>query len=145
MCDRFWSKVDKSDGCWIWKAAALKPPSIGYGVFWYQKRLQGAHRVSWQLSNGPIPRGMFVLHKCDNPVCVNPDHLFLGTQADNMADRKTKGRFGGLQVPQAKLNEQSVRIIRASNEVGPVLAKRFGVTRGVINRIKRHEAWAHVR
>jgi hypothetical protein len=91
--ERFWQHVDKSDTCWNW-TASTKP--FGYGRFvtrnHYKQKEELAHRVSWELHYGPIPQGMFVCHKCDNPPCVNPEHLFLGTGDDNMKDRNSKQR-----------------------------------------------------
>lgn len=86
--ERFWAKVEKGPDCWEWKAFRNK----GYGKFTYNGRMYLAHRLSWILTNGPIPDGLGVLHSCDNPPCVNPDHLFLGTQLDNMRDASNKGR-----------------------------------------------------
>lgn len=80
---------EPNSGCWLWIAAA-KPP--GYGVIGVNGRCSSAHRVSWQLHNGPIPRGMHVCHRCDVPACVNPDHLWLGSHRENMADMVAKGR-----------------------------------------------------
>ena len=86
----FWDKVDKSDnGCWLWIAAKNEH---GYGCFRYRNVLYKAHRVAWEQVNGTIQNDKFVLHRCDNPSCVNPLHLFLGTQLDNMRDMLNKGR-----------------------------------------------------
>ncbi len=86
---RFWSHVDKSADCWVWTGSK----SDGYGKCRFQTKFQNTHRVSWKLANGEIPDGMCVLHKCDNPPCCNPDHLFLGTKLDNARDCIAKGRF----------------------------------------------------
>src|SRR5688500_2653189 len=87
--DRFWPKVQKSDGCWEWTGA--KQPA-GYGNFYFRGVVQLAHRVAWELANGPVAVGQHVLHRCDNPRCVRIEHLFLGTHADNMRDMLSKGR-----------------------------------------------------
>lgn len=93
LADRFWPKVRKSDGCWEWTRATT---THGYGKFSVATAVwDRAHRVAWKLTNGPIPDGMFVCHHCDNPLCVRPDHLFLGTHGDNMRDASTKGRMPG--------------------------------------------------
>lgn len=88
--ERFWAKVDKGDGCWEWTGGRA---NRGYGhVEPVRGQNRSAHRVSWELTNGPIPDGLWVLHRCDNPPCVRPSHLFLGTHADNMRDMEAKGR-----------------------------------------------------
>jgi hypothetical protein len=104
-----------------------------------------AHRAAWELTNGPVRNGLFVLHRCDNRACVNPAHLFLGTHDDNMADMVSKGRQArGSVNGRAKLTEESVREILAVPTQGRVLAKRFGVTPQCISRVRRGHAWAHV-
>lgn len=91
--ERFWEKVEKLTDCWVWTAGT---DDKGYGRILNKRKEHGgetrAHRLSWILHNGPIPTGLYVLHKCDNPPCVRPDHLFLGTNLDNMRDMKEKGR-----------------------------------------------------
>src|SRR5229473_531412 len=93
LVERFWSKVRKSDGCWEWIAGKHR---FGYGIIrdgGRGSRMRTAHRISWEFHNGSIPAGLWVLHRCDNPQCINPDHLFLGTQFDNMTDAARKGRI----------------------------------------------------
>lgn len=91
--DNFEKKFEKTEGCWEWKAAKTRQ---GYGQFGYRGQMRGAHRVAYELYISLIPYGMQVLHICDNPSCVNPEHLRLGTNADNVEDRKLKGRSARL-------------------------------------------------
>lgn len=114
---RFWSFVQKqASGCWHWVGALSQDDGggvEGYGMFWFGGRAQRAHRLAWVLLRGPIPKGMVLRHKCDNPRCVNPDHLEPGTQMDNVRDmlereREAKGEKNGA----AKLTEAQVRAIR---------------------------------
>lgn len=92
---RFFDKVDKTEGCWFWKAARRGK----YGVFEYKGKTIDAHRVSWEIHNGIIPEKLYVCHTCDIPLCVNPDHLFLGTHSENMIDAYKKGR---LKIPNGR-------------------------------------------
>lgn len=88
---RFWAKVVKSEGCWLWTGFKK---STGYGVrSWKNRRGERTHRIAWMLERGEIPPGLHVLHHCDTPACVRPDHLWLGTHAENMKDGHEKGRF----------------------------------------------------
>lgn len=91
--ERFFKKISKNQvtGCWDWTACIRS--KFGYGGMRFQGKLQDAHRVSWQIHFGPIPDGMYVLHTCDRPICVNPDHLYLGSPRDNVMDAINKGRF----------------------------------------------------
>jgi hypothetical protein len=102
---RFWAKVSKGDGCWIWTGS--RNPK-GYGRLNTGNRVRLAHAISWELSHGAVPDGLWVLHRCDNPPCVRPDHLWLGTAADNTADMVAKGRqrFFGLGRSRLARNER---------------------------------------
>lgn len=153
LADRFWSKVDRSggqDACWEWKASRR---GLGYGQFAYPGRSpQKAHRVAYELESGPIPDGLGVLHKCDNPPCCNPRHLFLGTNADNMADMVLKGRqrspgYRGEGHHQARLCEADVLAIReraAQGETGKTIGPDYGICPEHANRIIRRESWKHL-
>ena len=92
--ERFWNKVDRRDpfSCWVWKAASA---TNGYGRFKFRGAMQRANRVAWWLTHGPVPKGLWVLHHCDNKLCVNPSHLFLGTPTDNVLDMVKKNRHEG--------------------------------------------------
>lgn len=124
----------------------------GYGAFWFGRKRVGTHRVAWLLCNGPIPSGLHVLHRCDTPACVNPDHLFLGTHQDNMRDRDAKGRCGargqrGEKCPSHKLRLDDVTEIRRMVAAGAqqtVLAARFGVHKATINDLVLRKTWAHI-
>ena len=88
----FWERVEKTPGCWFWRGATSTQGGYGYYIAGHMGRKQRAHRVAWELTYGPIPEGLVVMHLCDNPICVNPDHLELGTQADNVEDMRWKAR-----------------------------------------------------
>ena len=147
--ERFEAKFTKSEGCWEWNAYKDR---VGYGTFRIAERHQMAHRVAYQLYVGEIPAGLCVCHHCDNPRCVNPAHLFLGTQADNMRDRENKGRgvFPGLSGENhgsAKLTEAQVIEIRAKYGEGARqvdLAKEFGVTQSIISMIVCGRVWTKI-
>lgn len=116
--DRFHAKYipEPNSGCWLWDGCIT---SAGYGRMRVGGRPSLAHRASYEMHVGPIPPGMLVCHKCDVPGCVNPQHLFLGTQRDNMADMKSKGRAStGERHPRAKLTDFEVATLRAQFATG---------------------------
>lgn len=142
--DRFEEKYipEPNSGCWLWTASLV---ANGYGHWWYLGRNERAHRASYLIHKGPIPQGMYVLHKCDTRCCVNPEHLFLGTHQDNMDDMAVKGRTAkGCRQGFAKLTDQAVRDIRDSDLYGWQLADIYGVAKSVIDKARRGETWKHV-
>lgn len=160
---RFFAKVEKlatEAGCWIWMSATR---GHGYGSFAFNKKCVGAHRLSWEMENGPIPNGMAILHCCDTPLCVRPDHLRLGTQLDNIEDRERKGRGNisvawekSLTVPRhkgednasSKLTNELVLRIRETHALGGVTQKQlsqgFKVSHSLINQIILRRIWKHI-
>lgn len=146
---RFWEKVDKSagpTGCWPWIASQF---TDGYGHFRNSNKTVRAHRFSWQLHNGQIPEGLLVCHKCDNPLCVNPTHLFLGTPADNMHDKAAKGRQPrGEMCGRFGLTAEQVLEIRSKHKVGGIsqaqLGRDYGVSRNQIGAVVHRRQWRHV-
>lgn len=164
----FWDRVEKGDGCWRWTG---KPSSAGYGrVGVGKRRVVFAHRRAWELTHGPVPDGMCVLHRCDNPICVRPDHLFLGTRGDNARDMASKGRAHLQRRPhamagdkhwsrqkptlvrrgedhhQAKLAAADAVAIRnafADGATHAALAAQYGVSEGTIGFIVKGTTWKH--
>lgn len=147
LLERFnekWITIPET-GCYWWTSVIVQ----GYGHIRKNGKWVKAHRVSYELNKGKIPKGMNVCHTCDNPMCVNPDHLFLGTQKDNMHDKVKKGRaFTGDQKGAnngaAKLTESDIRDIRKSQGSCKELAIKFFTSPMNISLIKRRLAWAHV-
>lgn len=150
--DRFWSRVLKSSGCWEWGGGRS---SRGYGAILVGGKQMGAHRVSWKIHFGSIPKGLWVLHKCDNPPCVRPDHLFLGDASSNAKDAFEKGRRvsppcdrRGIHNAAAKISSGDVVMIRrlyANGLTQAEIAKRFGL-RSItsVSNILRGRTWAHI-
>lgn len=136
---RFWDKVALGEQCWVWTANVNHR---GYGRVLYRGKVQQAHRVAWEMVHGPIPDGLFVLHHCDNPPCVNPDHLFVGTHSDNMVDAVRKGRHARAKVTEADVRD--IRTARASGEGVRALARRYRVDPKTIRDLLGHENWKHV-
>lgn len=162
---RFMAKVQITDGCWLWSGART---GARYGELRVDGRPATTHRLSWTLFVGPIPDGLCVCHHCDTPPCVNPAHLFLGSKADNNADKCRKGRrrggggYGdrngrrthpestvrGERQHAAKLTAETVREIRdacASGEAQWVVGERYGVSQAAVWAVVRRKTWAHVK
>ena len=161
----FWGKVAKSDGCWEWQGTIK---TDGYGAVVVSRKQYLAHRYAWALTNGPIPDGMFVCHHCDNPRCVRPDHLFLGTALENNRDKMAKGRYGivgwewargenhwsrrlpthttaGVKNSHAKLTPEQVLSIRQQHTrrwgARKRLAQQYGVSTSTISHIWSGATW----
>lgn len=145
--DRFWSRVDKGGdgGCWLWTGSKFKS---GYGQIGPRRKDRLAHRVSFANERGAIPGGMSVLHKCDVRACVNPDHMFIGTQSDNMRDKTQKGRqLNGVDMHQTKLDDFDILFIRSWLRLGYTqesIAAAFCVTRENVHYIGARKTWKHV-
>lgn len=141
------AKVNKTDDCWVWTAG--RTPK-GYGAFYPHRRHQvAAHRWAYEHFVGPIPDGMYVLHSCDNPPCVNPDHLSVGTQRDNIQQciergRLTRANQKGAANPRARLTDDDVRAIRDDPRTATAIASDYDMGLTAISRIKRRQSWAHV-
>lgn len=135
-------EVDAVSGCWLWVGSIMHK---GYGVLQFDGRTERAHRVAHILFVGPIPEGLCVLHRCDVRSCVNPDHLWLGTIADNNRDKKEKGRESrGVDHWSAKLFPAAVRDIRDKRMSQGAYAKIYGVTRFAVGLAQRRQTWRHV-
>lgn len=137
LVTRFWSKVDKSESCWLWTGAKLR---TGYGSIRINNKAERAHRVAYELSVGKIPHGMLILHSCDNPLCVNPAHLRVGDKMENTKDALERGQhvFGERHFA-CKLSFSDVTTIKAALSVGVTgryLSKKFNVSEGIISSIK---------
>lgn len=144
--NRFWARVRKSDDCWEWTSGF---DHFGYGRMHVKGSVVDVHRLSWALANGPIPEGMCICHKCDNPPCVNPSHLFLGTDADNIHDRDAKGRTQrGMRRTSAKLSDGDVIEIRRAYADGEgnqhELGRSFNVTQQTIWSVVHRVTWTHI-
>lgn len=142
----FWSKIKKTNTCWIWQGS---PGGTGYGQFGFNGKLNYPHRFSYELHKGLIPKDLFVCHSCDNKLCVNPSHLWLGTLQDNHSDMMKKGRHNygkslGSKNPAAKLSEQDVLDIRSLPGPNWRIAKQYNVSKSTIDEIKTRRTWNHI-
>jgi hypothetical protein len=148
VAERFWKNVQKGEPheCWNWTS----PSQVGgYGSFYYENRLRRATHISLGLAGRPLTKGLLALHKCDNPACVNPDHIFEGTLSDNMQDCLRKKRFLiGSRSPHATLNEAQVANMRALSAAGldyKQLALFFHTNADVVRAFVINRSWKHVR
>ena len=141
----FWSKINKTDTCWLWQGAIS---SKGYGRMRQDGKHISTHRYIFKMAYGEIPDGLFVLHDCDTPACVRPAHLFLGTQQDNIDDMINKGRKAiGSKVNSSKLKESDIPTIRKrlnNGEISSDIAIDYGVTSNAIAQIKTGKTWKHI-
>ncbi len=150
VMNRFWSKVDKTDTCWLWNGATEKG---GYGIL-HTRKAYGTgyvkvHRLSYEVHFGNIPKGLWVLHSCDNPPCVNPNHLSLGTHKDNMRQMSNRSRsVRGSASNFAKLDTGTVLEIRHRYSQGGILQKElaaeFGVSISCISNIVTNDTWGYL-
>lgn len=148
--ERFWSAIQRGskDSCWIWQQSKTR---TGYGVVNFKGTRTTAHRIAYELEKGQIPDGHYVLHRCDNPSCCNPEHLFTGTQKENIADMHNKGRAGdcrnfGEKHGRVKLSDAEVRTLIQDREGGATqqsLAIQYGISQAQVGRIVRGENRVH--
>ncbi len=148
LAERFWSKIEKTDTCWIWKSSLNKD---GYGNLGIGNNNFRSHRIAWELTNGPIPPKMNVLHHCDVRACCNPSHLYLGTQKENRRDADLRGKTNlpkGSAHPNAKLTEAQVIEIRSTWKpwvyTARMLSAKYGVKKSVIVDILNGKTWKHI-
>lgn len=158
MENRFWAKVQKTESCWLWTGAIRDK---GYGAFGVSRAtIESAHRVSWILTHGPIPNGLWVLHNCpdgDNPACVNPEHLWLGTAMDNNQDMSRKGKHftktqperiarGTAFIHRVKLNDEAVKVIRFLRGIKLQwqIAAAYHIDQTMVSKIQLRQWWTHV-
>ncbi len=127
--------LDPNSGCWLWTGTITQPGK--YGELWYKNKKHRVHVLSYQLHIGTVPKGLFVLHKCDVPYCVNPNHLFVGTNTDNMLDCAKKGR-----IASRKLTEKQVIAIRNMSDTTSRIATSFGICGSTVRSIKTRRTWS---
>lgn len=147
---RFWAKVDKTNSCWNWTAAK---GAKGYGRFKLNGKLVSPHAISYQIHNDDYDSTKDVCHKCDNPSCINPEHLFLGTRTQNVLDSIQKGRWNGNPTkgadhPSSKLTDKDVMLIKAILKYSDLnvvqIAKMFSVSLTTIKNIRSKKRWSHI-
>jgi len=143
------NSVEDSNGCWLWQGGKT---TFGHGIIAVNRKSHLAHRVAYKIWKDRVPLNMFVCHTCDNPKCINPDHLFIGTQDDNMKDMANKGRSNngiqkGEKNPQSQLTDRQVRRIKRlllNGHTRKEIANKFGVNEAVVGFISENKNWKHV-
>lgn len=137
-------------GCWEWTGKRQTGP-CPYGHQRLRKRTYLAHRLSWEIANGPIPAGMVICHACDNPPCINPAHLFIGSRSDNQNDMYKKSRWAwnkalrtGAANHQAKLNDGKALAIFNDQRTQEQIAKEYGIAQTTVSKIKNRQSWKHI-
>jgi hypothetical protein len=141
---RFWANVQKGESCWLWRG---RVGNSGYGAVTFRNKPTNASRVALEITGRPSSNGLFVLHSCDNKLCVNPAHLRWGTAQENADDRESRGRGikpQGERHGQAKLTEDRVRYIRSSGRPPREMAREFGVSDTVVYLARQGRTWRHV-
>ena len=137
-----WAIPVPESGCWLWSGRLR---GSVYGGVDVNGKCKSAHRVAYELAFGPIPEGMFVCHKCDVPICVNPAHLFVGTPKQNSEDMTAKQRQArGERLKHSRFTPRDVVLIRADRRGGRVIAKEYGVAKAAIDKIRSGRSWKHV-
>lgn len=147
IVERFWARVEKGhpDECWPWKGARKKQ---GYGTVAFLRKDRFAHRVAFEFTYGPIPKGMDCCHKCDNPPCCNPNHLFAGTRTENLLDSVAKGRYNSHLRGKRSMTDEGViemrRLWGTGNMSHRQLAQKFGISRPQVGQIVNRKCWKHI-
>ena len=141
--DRFWSKVKRGPGCWMWVRATDKD---GYGIFRLNDKQKRSHRLVYEIGHGSIPQGMRICHTCDVTGCVRPSHLFIGTDKDNKRDAMKKGRdIHGMAHFNCKLTDKQVRQIRKDKRSLRNIAKEYNIDYTNVSKIKNRTSWKHIK
>lgn len=141
VAERLWEKVNIGgpDDCWPFEGKTRCGTNMEYGEIWQDGKNALVHRVAWEVTNGPIPEGLVVRHLCNNPICCNPNHLAVGTQKENIADRDRAGRANpvrGEKHPHSRYSDETIQAVREAAGKQQDIAKRFGMSRSYVSAIR---------